>query len=34
MENESNLFQVQVTLAPYSYSTYFGTTDGMSGNSL
>jgi 5-hydroxyisourate hydrolase len=27
MENESNLFQVQVTLAPYSYSTYFGTTE-------
>ena len=26
-ENESHLFQVQVTLAPYSYSTYFGTTD-------
>jgi 5-hydroxyisourate hydrolase len=27
MENESHLFQVQVTLAPYSYSTYFGTTE-------
>jgi 5-hydroxyisourate hydrolase len=23
MENESHLFQVQVTLAPYSYSTYW-----------
>lgn len=24
MQNESVVFQVQVTLAPYSYSTYFG----------
>jgi 5-hydroxyisourate hydrolase len=27
MEDESRLFQVQVTLSPFSYSTYFGTTD-------
>jgi 5-hydroxyisourate hydrolase len=33
MENESRLFQVQVTLSPYSYSTYFGTTDSQSGES-
>jgi 5-hydroxyisourate hydrolase len=25
---ETHSFQVQVTLAPYSYSTYFGTLDG------
>jgi 5-hydroxyisourate hydrolase len=24
-QNDGNVFQVQVTLAPYSYSTYFGT---------
>ena len=29
--DESLLFQVQVTLAPYSYSTYFGTADGQPG---
>ena len=33
MQNESLAFQVQVTLAPYSYSTYFGTTDTQSGHS-
>jgi 5-hydroxyisourate hydrolase len=33
MENESHLFQVQVTLTPYSYSTYFGTTENWSGSS-
>jgi 5-hydroxyisourate hydrolase len=27
MQNESVAFQMQVTLAPFSYSTYFGTTD-------
>jgi 5-hydroxyisourate hydrolase len=27
MLNESVTFQVQVTMAPYSYSTYFGTVD-------
>jgi 5-hydroxyisourate hydrolase len=27
MRDEAHVFQVQVTLAPYSYSTYFGTTD-------
>jgi 5-hydroxyisourate hydrolase len=27
MELDSHAYQVQVTLAPYSYSTYFGTTD-------
>jgi 5-hydroxyisourate hydrolase len=31
MEDESCLFQVHVTLSPYSYSTYFGTTEGNSG---
>lgn len=33
MQNESIAFQVQVTLAPYSYSTYFGTLDGQAGQS-
>lgn len=28
MQDDSPKFQVQVTLAPYSYSTYFGTLDG------
>ena len=28
MENESYAFHVQVTLSAYSYSTYFGTTNG------
>lgn len=28
MQDESYAFQVQVTLSPYSYSTYFGTLDG------
>jgi len=28
MQNESHAFQVQVTLAPYSYTTYFGHIDG------
>lgn len=32
IENESLLFQVQVTLAPYSYATYFGTTENWSGS--
>jgi 5-hydroxyisourate hydrolase len=27
MPNEAPIFQVQVTLAPYSYSTYFGIRD-------
>jgi 5-hydroxyisourate hydrolase len=27
MPNQSRAFQVQVTLSPYSYSTYFGTTE-------
>jgi 5-hydroxyisourate hydrolase len=27
MQNESVVFQIQLTLAPFSYSTYFGTTD-------
>lgn len=27
MEPDSHAFQVQLTLAPYSYSTYFGTVD-------
>ena len=27
MEPETHAFQLQVTLAPYSYSTYFGTLD-------
>lgn len=31
-QNESVTFQVQVTLAPYSYSTYFGTMEGQSGH--
>jgi len=33
MQNESVAFQVQVTLSPYSYSTYFGTIDDQSGHS-
>jgi 5-hydroxyisourate hydrolase len=28
MRSESVKFQVQVTLSPYTYSTYFGTVDG------
>lgn len=28
VQDESRAFQVQVMLAPYSYSTYFGTQDG------
>jgi 5-hydroxyisourate hydrolase len=31
--DESHTFQVQVTLAPYSYSTYFGTMDDHQANS-
>jgi 5-hydroxyisourate hydrolase len=27
MQNEAHVFQVQVTLAPYAYSTFFGTMD-------
>jgi 5-hydroxyisourate hydrolase len=27
MEPETHSFQLQITLAPYSYSTYFGTVD-------
>jgi 5-hydroxyisourate hydrolase len=34
MQNGFSTFHMQVTLAPYSYSTYFGTTDSHSGNSL
>lgn len=33
VQNESVDYQVQVTLAPSSYSTYFGTTDTQSGHS-
>jgi 5-hydroxyisourate hydrolase len=33
MRDESHAFQVQVTLAPYSYSTYFGTVENLSENS-
>ncbi len=33
MPNEYVAFQLQVTLAPYSYSTYFGTIDGQPGHS-
>ena len=32
MQDESNNFQVQVTLAPFTYSTYFGTLERISGN--
>ncbi len=32
MLDESMAFQVQVTLAPYSYSTYFGSIDSQSGH--
>jgi 5-hydroxyisourate hydrolase len=32
MQEESAKFQVQVTLSPYSYSTYFGSTEGQSGS--
>ncbi|HEY7142673.1 MAG TPA: hydroxyisourate hydrolase [Streptosporangiaceae bacterium] len=32
-EEEQVAFRVQVTLAPYSYSTYFGTMDGPPGHS-
>lgn len=31
MQNESHAFQVQVTLSPYAYSTYFGTLDSQHG---
>lgn len=30
MDDESRIFQVHVTLSPYSYSTYFGTTESNS----
>jgi 5-hydroxyisourate hydrolase len=33
MKHEDLKFQVQVTLCPYSYSTYFGTMDGKPGDS-
>jgi len=33
MQNASAAFQVQVTLTPYSYSTYFGIAEGNDGNS-
>jgi 5-hydroxyisourate hydrolase len=33
MQNEGPVFQVQVTLAPYSYSTFFGTMDLRPGQS-
>jgi 5-hydroxyisourate hydrolase len=33
MEEESHLFRVNVTLSPYSYSTYFGTADSNSDQS-
>src|ERR1035441_5623157 len=32
MQNESVTFQVQLTVAPYSYSTYFGTMEAQSGS--
>ena len=32
MQSASAAFQVQVTLAPYSYSTYFGITEGHDGH--
>jgi 5-hydroxyisourate hydrolase len=32
MQDESQNFHVQVTLAPYSYSTYFGILDRISGS--
>ena len=32
IESESHAFQVQVTLAPHAYSTYFGAVDGPSAN--
>jgi 5-hydroxyisourate hydrolase len=32
MQDESHAFQVQVTLSPYSYSTYFGTIDNCPGS--
>ena len=34
MLDEPHVFQVQVTLAPYSYSTFFGKLDIHSGNAL
>jgi 5-hydroxyisourate hydrolase len=33
LQNETSAFQIQVTLAPYSYSTYFGTADAAFGAS-
>jgi 5-hydroxyisourate hydrolase len=33
MEDEACLFRVNVTLSPYSYSTYFGTAESYSGES-
>jgi len=33
MLDESTAFQVQVTLSPYSYSTYFGTLNAQAGQS-
>jgi 5-hydroxyisourate hydrolase len=32
MQDESVTFQVQLTVAPYSYSTYFGTMEAQSGS--
>lgn len=34
MQNKSVRFQVVVTLSPYSYSTYFGTLEGQSADSI
>jgi 5-hydroxyisourate hydrolase len=33
IQDESQDFQVQITLTPYSYSTYFGTVGDISGSS-
>ncbi|MGD0062788.1 MAG: hydroxyisourate hydrolase [Streptosporangiaceae bacterium] len=32
MQNESTTFQVQLTVAPHSYSTYFGTMEAQPGS--
>lgn len=34
MQNKAVKFQVVITLSPYSYSTYFGTVEGQSADSL
>lgn len=33
LREASAKFQVQITISPFSYATYFGTTDGQAGNS-